>query len=143
MKILVIQVAVIAASLLVVAGVVFWIGDRSVLVPSPSATLEGFFRNLTTRRYVRALPYLTDSLAERVTPDDLRLLLDSLTARTGDVMNETGEGEGERMDGDMAEAVVSVETSVGTFAITLPMRRGQGVWKIAGLDGLLHPVAEH
>ena len=69
------------------AGIVFGRSDRTMFVPPPEAVAESFMRQLATGRYARALPYLSDDLAARTTPDTLRALTDRLQNRTGKILD--------------------------------------------------------
>jgi len=138
MKELIAQTGVIAAALLIVAGVVFGLNDRTTLVPAPSVALEGFLRTLSAERYKRAVPYLAQDLADSISPDKLEELFRPIRDRAGEIINVTGERE--QIDGEHAEAEASLETrSAGTITIALPMQLEHGVWKITELKPLATP----
>ncbi len=124
----------IAATLLLVAGIVFGLHDTSVMVPPPESVSEGFVRALVGTRYERALPYLSETLQPTVTADVLRRYSARLNGRLGDIIDVQGESGWEQ--GDSAEAsVVLLSRSAGVRTLRFPLSRGDGgLWSIAALD---------
>lgn len=126
---------VCAATLALLAGVVFGLGDSSVFVPPPEAVVEGFMRELATKRYERALPYLTEDLAARTDADALKSLTARLKSRTGDILDVRGEPGW--IDGDRAEASVTLKTKhAGQPALRFTLTRQEGAWSIDNLQSL-------
>jgi hypothetical protein len=125
----------ITLTLGLLAGIVFGLGDRTMFVPPPEAVAESFMRQLTTGRYARALPYLSDDLAARTTPDTLRALTDRLQNRTGKILNVRGDPVS--ISGDQAEANATLKTkAAGEPAFNFKLTRQEGVWKISDIGSL-------
>ena len=125
--------AVMALAILLIAGVVFGLGDSTILVPPPESVAEGFVRELVTRRYERALPYLSEELRAQVSAEDLRKYTEPFKNRSGKILNVRGEPG--RMAGDRAEAYAIVEAkSGGVMRFAFELTRQKGVWAISKLD---------
>jgi len=124
----------LAATLLLVAGIVFGLHDTGVMVPPPESVCEGFVRALAGTRYERALPYLSDELRTTVSAGTLRDYSARLNDRLGDIIDIQGESGWEK--GDSAEAsVMLLSRSVGVRTLRFPLSRGDGgLWAIAALD---------
>ena len=122
-------VAVLIASLLLIAGAVFGLGDRGVLVSPPEAVAENFMRALSTGRYDMALPYLSDGLARTTDAASLKAYKDRLEAKTGAI--EEVKGENGRILGEqaVADAVLKTERA-GEVTVPLRMERSEGEWTI-------------
>ena len=135
MKTLLALAATLALTLLIIAGIVFGLNDDSIFVSPPEAVAEGFLRQMISKRYERAVPYLSEDLASHVDADSLHTLGTRLSARIG------GEGEvrGEKgsIDGGHATARAVITAKNGaTLNIPLSLVRHNGLWSIASLDSL-------
>jgi hypothetical protein len=135
MKAIWLLMIIVAATLGLNALIVFGLGDRQILVSPPEAKVEGFVRELNTKRYERALPYLSDELATHVDVDKLKTLTARLKGRVGEIADVRGEPGW--MKGDKAEATAEMETErAGTVTLKFGLTRQQGEWAIDGLNDL-------
>jgi hypothetical protein len=126
---------VLALALGAFAVLVFGLGDATIFVSPPEAVVEGFTRQLATGRYERALPFLSEDLAARTGPDQLRALTERLKSRTGEITDVRGEPGW--IQGDRAEATVALKTeSAGESKLKFPLSRQEGTWSIDGLEAL-------
>lgn len=117
------------------ALIVFGLGDKQILVSPPEARVEGFMRQLSTRRYERAVPYLSDQLTKRVDAAELRALSARLRSRCGEVWDVSGEPIW--IKDDKAEAAAVLETQrAGTVTLKFGLTRRQGEWAIDDLNNL-------
>jgi hypothetical protein len=119
---------------LVVIGTECW-GDRSTLVSPPSAKVEGFVRQLATRRFDRALPYLDDTLARRLSADSLQSLTDRLERAVGEIRDVRGEQESLVGDGAVVRADVTTADQ-RQLSLRFPLRFSSGDWAITSIDAL-------
>jgi hypothetical protein len=120
--------AAVASALLIIAGGVFGLGDWSIFGPPPESVAEGFVRQVVAGRYQRALPYLSEAVAEKTTAASLRQLKEELESRSGKILNV--QGAMERRNGSDAEAAARLQTRNGTFSLRFEMTRSNGVWSI-------------
>jgi hypothetical protein len=121
-------VAVIAVALLAIGVDLFWFDDGSTLTSPPEAVAEGFTREVVTRQYDRALPYLEEELADRIGADGVRRFADGLGAIDGRVLDVLGiPGTTSR---NAATAAVEITTVQGTIRIRFGLVRRSGVWHI-------------
>lgn len=135
MRKLVYTVAVSAASLLLIAGVVFRGGDRSLFVPAPEAAAEGFARQIATRRYELAMNYLASSARRLETPHTLASRFERLLASTGRI-NEV-DASPHWMQQSRASARATVEGDTGRVSFDLGFVRENGLWRIDQLPDLV------
>lgn len=127
--------ATVALALVVTAGSLFGLRDRSVLASPPEATVEDFLRKLATERYVRAHADLSDDLARAVGPDSLRSLLRALESRVGTI--DDVRGERIWMTETSARAAAVLKTDDGReMEVELPLTWSNGEWSIADVRGL-------
>ena len=131
----------VAATLAFTALIVFGWSDKQIMVSPPEAKVEGFMRQLSTQRYERALPYLSDELTKHVHADKLRALTERLKSQTGEILDVRGEPGW--MKGDKAEAAVALETKrAGTVRLKFGLTREQGEWAIDALNDLRRKGSE-
>lgn len=102
--------------------------------------LEGFLRNIVAGRSSQSVPYVAEQLRQDMGDERLEALFDSSAAHIGRTLDVRGESE--QMWGDSAVATASIRSTTrgGTIMIALLMRRTSGVWKVAGLEGLVGKV---
>jgi hypothetical protein len=125
----------VALALVVAAGSLFGLRDRSVLASPPEATVEDFLRKLATERYVRAHADLSDDVARGVGPDSLRSLLRALEGRVGAIVDVHGERIW--MTETSARATAVLKTDEGReVEVELPLTWSTGEWSIADVGGL-------
>ena len=123
--------ATAAAMLAIVAGAVFWGGDRQTTVPPPEAVGEQLLRQLHAHRQVRTAQLLTASVKSHWTPDRLRDWWQEIEERVGDVQRITGDQN--TISGDVAEGHVTVQGRARSLVLRLRMEREQGLWVVAEL----------
>jgi hypothetical protein len=87
-------------------------GDRSLFVPPPDAVSEGFVRELVTKRWSRAKPYLQDP--EAVTQEELEALAEKL--------GDPSEVEAETITRDDETALVNVRVSSSQMSEVIAFR---------------------
>jgi hypothetical protein len=97
--------------------------DRETFVPPPDAVAEGFVRELMTKRWARARPYLTEPLPD----DELRAMQESLEERVGQPI----EIEAELLSRDDRTALANVRLSSakGSAAVAYELRFEEE-WKV-------------
>lgn len=137
MKAILKELVVVVLGLLVVAGAVFGLGDRAVLVPPPEMVVEEFVRAVSLKRWNSAREHLVTDLAQHVGAGALRAFVDTLEAGIGPI--EDVKGKPFFGGGETAEADAEIRTEQhGRATLRLPLRREHGLWKIARLelDGL-------
>lgn len=135
MKALGAVIASVGLLLATVAGIVFGLDDRTIFVPSPAMTVQGFLRTLSVHRFDMAVSYLDAELEERVDPGELQRRFKPVQQGGGEIINVNGEWEVIR--GDSATAGASLKTAeAGLCPVTMALHLENGVWKIARLDGL-------
>jgi hypothetical protein len=118
-----------------VAGVVYGLGDRTVLVPPPEATVENFVRKLEPSRCGMAMDHLSDALSRRIGPSELCRLSRALTRQMGLILDVSGELV--RMTGDHAQADAVLKLPHGrTARFRLGLHREHGLWRIQDLGDL-------
>jgi hypothetical protein len=131
----------IAAALALIAGVVFGLGDTTVLVPPPEAMVEGFMRELVTKRYERTMPYLSQELRAEVRPETLKEVTDRLRQRAGEIRDVRGEKGW--IQGDRAEASARLKTELlDCPSLKFILSRQDGIWLISDLSSLEAPTLE-
>ena len=125
----------IAVALAFIYGVVFGLGDTHVLVSPPEAVAEGFMRSLTSHRYRQALPFLSDDLQERVTPEALKAYTHRLEAKHGKIKDVKGKAGW--VKGDRAEAQAVLQSERGK-EVKHPIRleRSEGAWSVSDFLGV-------
>jgi hypothetical protein len=124
---------VLAASALLVAGALYGLGDRSVLVPPPETVAEEFLRALALHRWEPARERLTEALASRMDADSLRGFLAGLEARVGTI--DDVRGVPCFTSGDTAEAMAAILSGSGERAeLRLTLALEHRLWRIARLD---------
>jgi hypothetical protein len=127
------ELLVVALGLSVVAGAVFGLGDRAVLVPPPEMVVEEFVRALSLKRWSPAREHLATDLVQHTGAGALRAFVDTLEARIGPV--EEVKGKPFFGGDEAAEAEAEITTADGSRAtLRLPLRREHGLWKIARLE---------
>ena len=127
--------AVTLATLAVVAAVVFVGGDRRTLVPSPEASAEGFVRQIASARYRQTGQYVTAASRAWLSPGRLASWRADIESRIGSIsrVDQTGA----TADRDQAVANLRLHGPSGTVAVTVPLRREQGLWKVTGTPALV------
>jgi hypothetical protein len=138
MKSLVYLSLTIASALALIAGVVFRLGDATTFVPPPEAVVESFVRELRTKRYQRAMHYLSDDLKAKVRPEILKEMTERLRRRAGEITDVWGEKGW--IEGDRAEASAIIKTKTGGWnSLKFALSRKDGIWLINDL----HPLETH
>jgi hypothetical protein len=129
----------IAAALALIAGIVFGLGDRTVFVPPPEAVVESFVVELKTKRYERAMSYLSQECRASVRPGTLRELTERLKRRTGEITEVRGEKGW--IQGDLAEASARLKTELlGCPSLKFSLSPKDGIWSINDLHSLEAPA---
>lgn len=124
----------IAVTLLLLAGVVFGLGDKTVMVAPPESITEGFMRSLSTRRYDQALTFLHDNLKKQTPTDDLKAFTQRIEREHGGIQNVSGEPIW--IKGDRAEASAFLQTQrVKEVEIKFKLERDKGEWVIGEIGG--------
>lgn len=124
-----------AAGLAVCAASVLVLRDGRCFTSPPEAVAEQFVRKLATRRWAPARAHLAPELAAVAGEAGLREALAGFEERWGAI--EQVQGQQGPASADQAWASALVTTSRGArLAITLPLLRRAGVWRVAGLEGL-------
>jgi hypothetical protein len=117
---------------LLLIGAIGWsIGtfeDRFILTRPPEAAVEGFVRQLLTKRYERALPYLVDDQRNRLSPEDLRAYVEDLETRLGEIQDVRGERVS--MTSERAQALAQVRTEQGWKAEPFRLVFEEGAWAV-------------
>jgi hypothetical protein len=131
----------VAAALALIAGIVFGLGDATTFVPPPEAVVQGFMRELETKRYERAMFYLSEERRTKVHPETLKELTEHLKQNTGKIMEVRGEKGWIR--GDRAEASAGLKTELlGRHSLKFALSRKDGVWLISDLHSLGVPALD-
>lgn len=129
----------IAAALVFIAAIVFGLRDATIFVPPPEAVVESFVHELKTRRYIRAMSYLSPECSMKVHPSTLKESTERLELITGKISGLRGE-KGWIL-GDSAEAGVYLKTELsGSASLKFPLSRKYGIWAISDLRSLTTPV---
>ena len=106
--------------------------DRTILVSPPEAVVEQFARQIATKRYDRATPYLDD--ASGITEINVRLAGEALHATAGAI--DSVEGEPGAMDGDRATAsALLITEKAGRVRYMFRLARVRHLWKIVEWTG--------
>jgi hypothetical protein len=132
-------VGVTAAALLLIAGVVFGLGDRATLVPPPEAVAEGLVRQLATHRYRQTTQYVaqafrpanSDDAGTTLDPRWLRAWFEPIERRIGQVRKV--EGQQVSIGDDTAQALVQLEGERGHASAVLSLTRERGLWLVQQL----------
>jgi hypothetical protein len=122
----------IAAGLLLTAGVLHGLRDRSIFTAPPDAVTEGFVRELETGRYPRAIPYMTRELRADADEKRLAAYIEQIERRTGKIEDVSGELEWIGEDSASARAVLHLPSG-DTTSLTFPLLLREYEWKIAAL----------
>ncbi len=141
MKTLVYLSLTIAAALALIAAIVFGLGDSTTFVPPPEAVVESFVHELETKRYKRAMSYLSPECRVKVHPITLKDSMERLKLTTGEISVVLGEKGW--IHGDRAEASVKLKTELaGRASLKFTLSRREGIWLIGDLRSLEAPVLE-
>jgi hypothetical protein len=128
-------VAVLAASLLLVAGVVFGGYDRSTFVPAPEAAAESFARAIAARRFDLAMNHLAAARARAETPQTLASHFDGLFGSTGKI-NKV-DAEPQWMQQNRAAARATIQGDSGEVSFDVGLVRENGLWKVDQLPEMV------
>lgn len=127
-----------SATLLLLWGLLFGLGDRQVFTSPPEAVAEQFMRKLATGRYEVAMDQLSGELRRKVRPDDLKAAAQRLKERVGQIQDVRGEPG--LMRGDEAEAAAVLTLQQGKETpLRFRLTRSQGAWAIDDLGDLAPP----
>jgi hypothetical protein len=129
--------------LLLIAAIgwsVHTLGDRRILTRPPEAAVEGFVREVITKRYDRALPYLTEEQRRRLSSEDLRRYDEDLERRFGKILDVRGERVS--IMPQRAEAVARVCTADGWKAEPFHLVFEEGNWAIVLDEARLRPIRQ-
>jgi len=135
MRELLYTLAVLAASLLLIAAFVFGGHDRSTFVPAPEAAAEGFAREIATKRYDMAMNYLALPAKRAETARTLASRFERLLASTGTI-NQV-EAAPQWMKESRAAARATVKGDTGRVSFELGFIRENGLWRIDQLPDLV------
>lgn len=135
MRELLYTLGVLAASLLLIAAVVFGGHDRSTLVPVPESVAESFARQIAAGRYDLAMNYLASQTRRIETPETLAARFGPLFSSTGTI-NRVG-AEPQWMQQDHAAARATIEGDTGQTPFDLGLVRENGLWRIERLPDLV------
>jgi hypothetical protein len=126
--------AATTAMLLLIAAVVFGLGDRTALVPAPEVVAEGLMRQLATHRPRQTAQYVSDSAQPPLTPQALRAWFEPIERRIGPV--QQARGERALIDGDTAQAFVLLTGDRYSMRCLLTLVRHQGLWAVTAITAL-------
>jgi hypothetical protein len=118
-----------------IAGAIYGLGDRSVLVPPPEAVVEGFVRKLETGRYSVALDHLSEAQRQRNDAERLRRLSEELRQRTGPIYDVRGEAGPMNEYRGEATAVLNLKHE-RSAELKFGLRFEHGLWRIDDLGEL-------
>jgi hypothetical protein len=127
--------AVLAASLLLIAGVVFGGYDRSTFVPVPEAVTESFTRQIVARRFDLAMNYLASQTRQIETPQTLAARFETLSSSTGKINQVAAQPQW--MQQDHAAARATIEGDSGETSFDIRLVRENGLWRIDQLPDLV------
>jgi hypothetical protein len=128
----------IASALVFIAAIVFGLRDATTFVPPPEAVVESFVHELKTKRYIRAMSYLSPDCRMKVRPLTLKESTERLKLITGEISGLRGEKGW--IHGDSAEASVKLKTELsGSPSLKFPLSRRNGIWSISDLRSLEIP----
>ena len=122
-------------TLVLLAGAVFWAGDRETVVPPPESVGEQLFRQLHAHRAVRTGQLLANSVKSEWPPQRLRDWWERVEQQVGGVRQIAGDRN--VIDRDRAEAWVEVRGRTASIVLRLRMKRERGVWVIAKLPAII------
>ena len=110
-------------------------GDRELFVPPPEVVAEGFVREIVTKRWDRARPYLAEP--ESVSDAQLEALQKAWESSVGD----PSEFEAETVARDDAEALANVRmrSARGSEAVAFALRF-EDEWRIVHTPGVGNPI---
>jgi hypothetical protein len=130
-----ILLASLIAVLGLLAGVVFGLDDRTVLVPPPEAVVESFVRKLEMGRYELATDHLSEAAKQQIDAATLQRLTEALKQKTGPIQDVSGEPG--TMNHDQAQASATLELpDQRTAHLRFSLKREHGLWRIHGLGDL-------
>lgn len=139
MKDLLIAVVLIVASLGVVGGVVFGLGDDEILVSPPEIVAEEFVRALAHGRIEPAREMLQREAERATSGDDLRRISDTLRSRVGGLDEVHGTVAERGRDTTFVRAHVEGERA--SIDPVLPLVREYGAWAVARASDALGGAA--
>ncbi len=125
--------AILLAAFAVTAFALFVLDDTNTLTAPPESMTEGFMRQVASRRFERALPYLDDSLAAATGEDGLARFADELERRRGEIISVRGI-PGETRE-ESASSVAELETATGVHRIRCLLALDHHVWHIVRFSG--------
>jgi hypothetical protein len=130
------SVLTIAGAGLAVTGVsVLGLRDGRCFTSPPEQVAEQFVRKLATRRWGPARAHLAPEVGAALPEEALRGTLLAFEERWGAI--EQVEGRTGPESGSGAWAFAKVTTSSGARrTVPVPLLRRDGVWRVAGLEGL-------
>jgi hypothetical protein len=135
MKDLPIAVALVLASLAVVGGVVFGLGDDDILVSPPETVAQEFVRAMAMGQVGSARGMLTRDAERRTSESDVRRISADCGARIGRV--EGVEATEERRRPDTTLVRVLVEGERGRAASVVTLAREFGAWAVVSASDVL------
>jgi hypothetical protein len=129
-------VAVTVALLIGICAVaVDLFNDRGLFVSPPDAVAEGFVREVVTKRWDRARPYLAEP--ESMSNAQLEALQQSWEQRVGNP--STIEAKTISRDDEQALANVQMQSERGSEAVAFALRF-ENEWKIVHTPGVGYPI---
>lgn len=124
--------ALVIGTVLGALGYAVAAGDRQTFVPPPESVAASFVRQLTARRYDRALPLLSRQAAAATDARRLEVLREELERSAGGAIAHV-EGEPLEMGPALAQAAARLRGPARAETIvTFALVREQGLWKIDG-----------
>lgn len=127
--------ALLAASLLVIAGLVS-ADAASLIIPPPEGVAEQVVTALGAHRYEGAMNQLSDDLQQQVGEEDLQAFVEAVEESPREGIQDA-HGQDAQESGNQATA--SVEVKFGnneTQTIDLPLAKENGLWKVTSLEPL-------
>jgi hypothetical protein len=128
--------AISVLALGVPAAAVLGLGDGRVLTPPPESQAEQFVRRLATHRWGPARALLTPELSAALDEEALRAAQQAFERRWGAVVDVRGQAGSASRDQAWATAVVTTSREA-RVALTLPLLKRSGVWRVAGVESLV------
>lgn len=139
MKALLRMAAVLVATLTLIAGVVFGLGDDETLVSPPDVVAKSFVEALGHGRPATARGLLTQRAERSASREAVANASRRLRSRIGDL--ESVEATVQNRRRNRATVRVEIEGTRMQIALVLPLARESGVWKIQDLGDALTMVA--
>lgn len=125
----------VAASLAILAVVVYALDDETLFVSPPEVTANALLQAVSRDRIGPARMFLSRE-AQRATPDqELHRIVDAFRARVGRVYGTSGERLRRRADTVLLRT--SVDGERGDPELLLRMVREEGVWAVTQLEDVL------